>query len=142
MTGPLAIRLIKPPPIEVNIHGHRHPVKYHEAPQSIDPTTGKIKHRLIECDIDLLSEKTVRKIINIIRPHLASITIDCAFIISKPEGSDIEEPSCCVGLWRIDKVDFERAALFPEKTIDEAAVELKEIMSRHIEGVSIEVAAS
>ena len=108
MNGPLAIRLIKPPPIEVNIHGYRHPVTYHKAPRSIDPVTGKIKHRLIECDVDLLSEKTVRKITGIVRPHLPGITIDCAFIISKPKDSDIEEPSCCVGLWRIDQVDFEK----------------------------------
>ena len=55
------------------------------------------------------------------RPHIESITCDLALIISAPKGSEIPEPSCCLGLWRIDKVDFMKAAVIPDKTLDEAA---------------------
>ena len=59
--------------------------------------------------------------INDIRPHMPSLTIDVAFVASKPKNSTIEEPSVCLGIWRIDKVDFERCAVFPESTIEETA---------------------
>mmetsp|Transcript_20625 Transcript_20625/g.44801 ORF Transcript_20625/g.44801 Transcript_20625/m.44801 type:complete len:644 (+) Transcript_20625:229-2160(+) len=141
--GPLAIRLIKPKPVEVRIDGPRHPATWEKKPKSVDPSTGKIRHPLLEVDIDLISANAVRKIINLIRPHLHSITIDLAFIISQPKGSEIEEPSACVGLWRIDKVDFESCAVFPEKTIDEAAEELKMYVSLlEEENLAVEAAAA
>lgn len=127
--GPLAIRLIKPAPIEVSVHGHRHPCNWENVPKSIDQTTGKVNHAVVECDIDLLADKSIRKVINIIRPHLKSITIDVAVIISKPWSSEVPEPSCCLGLWRIDSVDFEKGAIVPEKTLHEAAAELTNILS-------------
>lgn len=129
VTGPLAIRMIKPPPIEVDVHGPRHPATWHSESSSVDATTGKTNRAILECDIDLLSEKAIRRVINIVRPHLRSITIDCALVVSAPQWSDVEEPCCCLGLWRIDKVDFESCAVFPEKTIDEAADELKKFVA-------------
>lgn len=142
VNGPLAIRLIRPPPIEVHIHGPRHPSEWKNVPKSVDPATGKKHCPLLEVDIDLISNKEIRRCINIIRPHLPSITVDLAFIISKPKDSEVEEPSACLGLWRVDKVDFERCAVIPEKTIEEAADELKLMISKMgDEGVPIEVAA-
>lgn len=83
----------------------------------------------MEVDIDLFSEKTIRKVINIVRPHIAKITIDIALIISKPQDSEMEEPSACLGLWRIENVDFEDCAVFPELTVREAAKEISILMS-------------
>jgi hypothetical protein len=65
-----------------------------------------------------------------VRPHMRSITIDIAFIIPKPKLSEIEEPSACLGLWSIDKVDFERYAVFPERTIGKTVLELSLITSK------------
>lgn len=79
--------------------------------------------------MDFVSDKSIRKIINIVRPFVQSVTIDLAFIISKPAHSDIDEPCACLGLWRVDKVDFESYAVLPERTIDEVAEEIKLIMS-------------
>jgi len=126
--GPLAIRLIKPPPMEIMLHGLRHPVTWTNVPK--EDAMGRTKCALIECSIDLISDRDVRRVINIVKPHLPGITIDLAFIISKPRDSEIEEPSACLGLWRIDKVDFESCAVLPEKTIDETANELKLMMSQ------------
>lgn len=128
--GPLPIRLLKPKPIEMNVHGPRHPALWTDVQKSVDPFSHKSSHVIIECDVDFISEKSFRKISNMIRPHMRSITIDIALIISKPMNSEIEEPSACLGLWRIDKVDFERCAIFPERTIDETALELSIILSK------------
>ena len=127
--GPLAIRVIKPKPLEVDLWGPRHPSKWEDVPKSVDPKTGKVNHVVLECDIDLLANKTIRKIINIVRPHIGSIVADLALIVSAPKHSEIEEPSCCLGLWRIDRVDFEQCAVVPEKTIHEAARELTDVLS-------------
>lgn len=126
--GPLAIRLIKPKPMEVLINGLRHPTTWENVQRSTEVSSGKLLHPLLEVDIDLISDSAFRKVINIVRPHLHSITIDLAFIISQPQESVIEEPSACLGLWRIYKVDFESCAVLPEKSIDEVAEELKSYM--------------
>ena len=128
--GPLPIRLLKPKPVELNVHGPRHPTLWTDVQKSVDSFSHKSSQVIIECDIDFISEKSYRKILNMIRPHMRSITIDIAFIISKPTNSEIEEPSACLGLWRIEKVDFERCAIFPDRTIDETALELSMILSK------------
>ena len=127
---PLPIRLLKPKPIEVNVHGPRHPTLWTDLPKIIDPISHKPSHAIVECDIDFISEKSFRKVLNMVRPHMWSITIDIALIISKPKLSEIEEPSACLGLWRVDKIDFERCAVFPEKSPDERVHELSLIMSK------------
>ncbi|KAL7541820.1 hypothetical protein ACHAXR_012554 [Thalassiosira sp. AJA248-18] len=128
--GPLAIRLIRPKPAEHNMDGPRHPLTWSKIQKSIDSDTGRTHAALLECNVDLFSEKTIRKVINIVRPHLQSITIDVAIIISRPDDSDIEEPCACLGLWRIEKVDFESCAVFPELEINEAAEEICMIVSQ------------
>jgi hypothetical protein len=128
--GPLAIRLLKPKPIEVTIHGKRHPTIWTDVPQTIDPITRKTSRSIMECDLDFVSDRQIRRILNMARPHIRRITIDVAFIISKPMHSEIEEPSACLGLWRVDKVDLERCAVFPETSIEETVRELSLIMSK------------
>ena len=135
--GPLAIRLIKPAPMEVHIDGPRHPNTWTTVPKRVDPATGEVQHAIMELDVDLFSSKAIRKIINIIRPHLQSITIDVAIIISKPHPEDADEPFACVGLWRIEKVDFEQCAVFPELAVEEAADKVKMLLSE-MEGVAVE----
>ncbi len=128
--GPLAIRMIRPPkPKEVPIHTPRHPATWTNVPKSVDPTTGKTNCAILECDVDCVSDKKMRKLINIVRPFMQTITIDMAFIIAKPESSSFDDPCACLGLWRVDKVDFESCAVFPERTLDEVAEEMKLIMS-------------
>lgn len=128
--GPLAIRMIKPPkPKEVPIHTPRHPAKWIRIPKSVDHITGKTNCAIMECDVDCVSDNKMRKLISIVRPFMQSITIDMAFIIAKTDSSSIDEPCACLGLWRVDKVDFDSYAVFPDRTIDDVAAEMKIIMS-------------
>ena len=46
------------------------------------------------------------------------------------------KPSACLGLWRIEKVDFEGAAVFPELAIEDAVEEVRSIMSG-MDGVKV-----
>ena len=39
-----------------------------------------------------------------------------------------QQPSACLALWRIEKVDFEEAAVFPELPVEDALEEVKTIM--------------
>lgn len=121
----MAIKLIKPKPQEFNMHGWRHPVSWHKVDKSIDPKTGRTSSALLECDIDLVSNPAIRKIVGMVRPHLSKITIDVALIVSKPKDSDVDEPSACIGMWRIDRVDFEGCAVFPEKSVEQVVAEVK-----------------
>lgn len=119
--GPLAIRLIKPKPMEVCVHTDKHPAFWTDVDMSIDSFTNKTSQMVMEVDIDFISNRSYRKLFSLVRPHMPSLTIDVAFVASKPKNSTIEEPSVCLGIWRIDKVDFERCAVFPESTIEETA---------------------
>jgi hypothetical protein len=119
--GPLAIRLIKPKPMELSVHTDKHPAVWTDVNMSIDPFTNKTSQMVVEVDIDFISDRSYRKLFSLVRPHMRSLTIDVAFVASKPKNSTIEEPSVCLGIWRIDKVDFERCAVFPESTIEETA---------------------
>ena len=119
--GPLAIRLIKPEPMEVCVHNDKHPAIWTDVDMSIDSFTNKTSQMVVEVDIDFISNRSYRKLFSLVRPHMPSLTIDVAFVASKPKNSTIEEPSVCLGIWRIDKVDFERCAVFPESTIEETA---------------------
>ena len=130
MDGPLAIRLLKPYPVEVTIHRVRHPTLWTDVPKSVDPITRKPSHAILECDMDFISDRQIRRILNLARPHMQRITIDVAFVISKPNRSEIEEPSACLGLWRVDKIDFERCAVFPERSLEESVHELSLIVSK------------
>lgn len=121
--GPIAIRLIKPKAAELTVHGEKTPVKFAMVPGNQNDAP------LMECDIDLVSNATIRKLANMIRHHLKSIVIDVAFIISKPSGSAEEEPSACLGCWRIDRIDFEKAGVFPEKPLEEIADTMKEVFA-------------
>lgn len=96
--GPLAVRLIKPPPVQVLIDGPRHPAKWTKHSKRVDPRTGKSNAALMEVDVDLLTNKRIRQIISIVRPHLASITIDLALVIAAPKESEVEEVSLNVCL--------------------------------------------
>ena len=123
--GPMAIRMIKPKPQEFSIHGVRHPVTWHQVRKKTDSKTGSVSSALLECDIDVVSNPTIRKIVSMVRPHMSKITIDLALIVSKPKGSEVEEPSACIGMWRVDKVDFETCAVLPQKSVEEVAQEVK-----------------
>jgi hypothetical protein len=125
----MAIRLIKPKPKDFTLNGIRHPVTWHEVPKSIDPKTGRVSSALLEFDIDLFSNIAMRKVTGMVRPHLSKITIDLALILSKPHGSEVDEPSACIGMWRIDKVDFESCAVFPQKSVDELVEEMKSFIA-------------
>ena len=129
--GPRAIKLLRPKPIEVIVNNDvMHPATWFDVPPAHDPITKKKEHAILELDMNFVSSRGIRRILSIARPHLQSITIDIAFIISKPVDSQDEEPNACLGLFRVDKVDFEKFAVTPVSTLDESMEEIKSIMEQ------------
>lgn len=124
--GPMAINLIKPKPAEINVHRLKTPLSFTKVPPETCPDTGKTLAAVLECDIDLFTNDKIRKLANMIRSYLKRIVIDVAFVIAKPRDQEEDEPSACLGCWRIDRVDFERCAVLPEATVDEIAQTVKE----------------
>lgn len=94
--GPLAVQLIKPKPVEVTLDGPRHPNRWHQVPKC----KARGQAAILECDIDVgLSNKKVRKILNIIRPHIESVTIDVALIVDTLTHQEEEEVSVVSARW-------------------------------------------
>ena len=129
--APYVVKMVAPNSCEMILHTPRHPVTIKKVHKSEDPFTGKKSEALMEVDIDFYTNAAFGRIINIVFPHLGSITIDVALVIQAPcdaQGNAAAEPSACLGVWRIDKVDFLSCAQLPEQPIEVVEKEIKDIM--------------
>lgn len=130
--APYVVKMISPNPCEMTMHSERHPVSIKKVNKVVDPVTGKTTAAaLMEAGVDFYSSNAIGRLINIVMPHLDKITIDVAMVIAPPwgaEGEEANEPSACLGVWRIDKVDFTGCAQLPEKPTEEVLEEVKEVM--------------
>ena len=127
--APYMVKLIAPDPTLNAIHQPMSPVTIKKINKVVDPATGKTKEAAVmELGVDFYTSKAIGRLINIVMPHLGSITLDIAFVIAAPWGEEGTEPSACLGVWRIDKVDFMSCAQLPEKPIEQVEEEIKDIM--------------
>ena len=134
--APYLVKIISPDPTEMTMHTPRHPVSIKKVNKVVDKSTGKTTAAaLMEVGVDFYSSAAIGRIINIVMPHLGSITIDVALVVAPPwgaTGDEKKEPSACIGVWRIDKVDFTRCAQLPEKPMEEVEEELKKAMKSFV----------
>ena len=132
VAAPYVVKLIAPEPSAMTMHSPNHPITIKKVNKVVDPKTGKTTAAAVmEVGVDFYTSAAIGRIINIVMPHLKSITIDVAFVIEKPVdavGEEANEPSACLGVWRIDKVDFVNFAQLPEKPIEDVEAEIKDIM--------------
>jgi len=130
--APYVVKIIAPNACEMTMHTPRHPVNIKKVNKVVDPSTGETSAAaLMEVCVDFYTSAAIGRIINIVMPHLGSITIDVALVIAPPwgaEGAEANEPSACIGVWRIDKVDFMSCAQLPEQPMKVVEEEIKEIM--------------
>jgi len=127
--GPYIIKAMAPAQKEVTIAGRRVDASWHEYNESIDAETGKKRAALLEVDCDLISNPGVRKICNVVLGQVKNVRIDCAMIVEKPYLSEEEEPAACLGLWRMDKINVNQAALVPEKDEEQLLREMSVILN-------------
>ena len=134
--APYVVKMMSPTPSELTIHTPRHPVSINKVNKVVDPLTGETTAAAVmELGVDLYTSAAIGRIINIVLPHLGSITIDLAVVIHPPwgaEGAEAEEPSACVGVWRVDQVDFVSCAQLLEKPIEVVEEEIKDIMKSFV----------
>ena len=130
--APYVVKMIAPNASEMTMHTPRHPVSITKVNKVVDPITGKTTSAAVmEVGVDFYTTAAIGRIVNIVLPHLGSITIDVALVIHPPwgaEGVEADEPSACIGVWRIDKVDFMSCAQLPEQPMEMVEEEIKEIM--------------
>ncbi|KAL7498394.1 hypothetical protein ACHAWT_006228 [Skeletonema menzelii] len=130
--APYVVKIIAPDPSEMTMHTGRHPMSIKKVNKVVDPATGNTTAAAVmEFGVDFYTSAAIGRIINIVMPHLGSITVDLAIVIAPPwgaEGEEADEPSACLGVWRIDKVDFMSFAQLPEHPVEEVEEEIKDIM--------------
>lgn len=130
--APYVVKMIAPNPSEMTMHTPRHPVSVTKVNKVVDPATGKTTAAAVmEVGVDFYTSAAIGRIINVVMPHLGKITVDVAMVIHPPweaEGEEVNEPSACIGVWRIDQVDFLSCAQLPEKPIEMVEEEIKDIM--------------
>ena len=104
-------------------------LSWHKEDERIDPVTGKKRAAMLSVDIDSMGDSVARKVLSLVQGSIQKVKLDCAVIISKPAQSKVEEPSACIGLWRMDRIDMHQTSLLPEKDerllLKEASAKLK-----------------
>ena len=70
---------------------------------------------LLSVDVDSMGDAVTRKVLSLVQGSIQKVKLDCAAIISKPSRSEADEPSACLGLWRMDKIDMSSSSILPKK---------------------------
>eukprot|EP00934_Nitzschia_sp_Nitz4_P006061 Nitzschia sp. Nitz4//scaffold381_size12975//10635//12625//NITZ4_008990-RA/size12975-snap-gene-0.4-mRNA-1//1//CDS//3329549904//6051//frame0 len=70
---------------------------------------------VFELVVDFMKSSASRGMTSMVTRHLKSISIDLAFVISKPIGSTEEEPEALLGLWRFHKIKINQYPELPDR---------------------------
>ena len=102
--GPLPIKVIAPPKRELTVSCSALPSKwtFHNK-QTL--TNGTVLQPILEMEIDVISNSTIRGISAMLKRYIRLIALDLAVVIHTPDGQTEQEPEACLGLWRFDHID-------------------------------------
>ena len=121
--GPMAVKILAPPKKERVIHGQVISLDWKKYDKEVDPVSGQPLQPLISVTVDCVSNSAIRKMANIVKKYLASLTLDLALVISAPPNcvnSDADEHKACLGLFRFEKVDVSSCPNFPTDESDQS----------------------
>jgi hypothetical protein len=116
--GPLAVRMLAPPKREKIIQHSYLPVSWAKHPPKT--VNGRKLCVALESELDCLSSRTIRGMAGIVKKHMASVSIDIAVTIGKPDGESEDEPQACLGMWRFDHIDVSSCPTMPDRFSIEA----------------------
>ena len=105
--GPLPIRMMASPGEEYEVGSDYLPMQWHlvEGRGNNAPLLG--------LDVDCTSDKALRTVASLAKRYLYSVSIDVGVVI---ENDDV---ACCLGLFRMDKIDTKMCPELPEHTVEE-----------------------
>ena len=116
--GPLIIKKLAPPPHQMRVHSAKLKCTWHKVDECVG-SKGQTHAAIFEVDCDLVTNKTIRRFSSIVKSNVKNMVSDTAFFVSKPPHEENEEPSACLGAWRMDHVDLARCPELPDE-IDES----------------------
>lgn len=110
--GPRIVRMLAPPVKEKTVSSALLPVSWckHSGNDQQKP--------VIEVELDLMSNKATRAIVNIARKNLSLITVDLAVMIDKPDGQKEDEVTACLGMWRWQEIDITTCPVLPTRSVE------------------------
>ena len=114
LDGPLPIRYMAPPKQELIINSSALATTWRQ----VDGTTGPggtYLHPCLEVEVDLVSDRVVRGMSNLVKRYLQGIVVDVALAIGKPALQKEDELGACLGLWKYEKVDLSSCPKMPER---------------------------
>ena len=84
-------------------------------PHDGDDVYDKCTSPILELTIDFASNATTRGMASLGKRYLPKTSVDIAFLIGKPEGQTESEPEACLGLYRMDHIDFSTCPDMPDR---------------------------
>jgi len=126
--GPLPIRIMASPGEDYEVGAEYLPMSWHlvraqggEAP-------------LLGLDIDATSDKVLRSAASLAKRYLNSISIDVGAVIED------DDAACCLGLWRMNRIDAKSCPALPERSVEEDTMQASQLKSMS-QSQMVEVAA-
>jgi hypothetical protein len=107
LDGPLPIRMMASPGEEYEVGHETLPMEWY-----LDEGRGD-EAPLLGLDVDCTSDKALRTGASLAKRYLYSVSIDVGVVIED------EDSACCLGLFRMDKIDTKICPELPERTTEE-----------------------
>ena len=107
LDGPLPIRMMASPGEEYEVGAEYLPMEWY-----LDEGRGD-EAPLLGLDVDCSSDKALRTAASLAKRYLYSVSIDVGVVIED------EDLACCLGLFRMDKIDTKICPELPERTAKE-----------------------
>ena len=105
--GPIPIRMMASPGEEYEVGHESIPMEWY-----LDEGRGD-EAPLLGLDVDCTSDKALRTAASLAKRYLYSVSIDVGVVIED------EDLACCLGLFRMDKIDTKICPELPERTAEE-----------------------
>ena len=149
--GPLPMRILAPAKKERLLHGDSVTLTWVKHNREEDGGTGQVLEPFMECQVDCLSNPSLRSAAGMFKKYLPKLVMDGAACIGPTQESSEPEPEACLAMWRWNHIDlktcppfpsrFERTSIDPDvvqasKLVRMSTAEVREILATEV-GVDV-----
>jgi Protein ENHANCED DISEASE RESISTANCE 2, C-terminal len=129
--APFAIRVIAPAKKEIIVNCTYVPCTWRKHEASRDRRTGKVLAPLLEVEIDCMSDKWVRSIVNLCVKNAPAVVVDVGLVIQlrqdlqdDPDYDSSKECEACIGMFRLDRMCMNECDSLPNRADFESSTSL------------------
>ena len=112
--GPMPIKMLMPSKKEITVECESLPLSWRKYPREELPD-GTVMKPCLEIEVDGMSSNIMQKVSSLGKRYLKYLALDLAVIVSKPKDQASDEPSACLGLFRLPNSDPAECSSLPDR---------------------------